>query len=143
LTNNLKNLTSTSHADLFTHGEFLLHKIRTQSNLSDTRRNQSEGTLHDTTTTTRSESFNVVLEDEEGGLTRVERAVSQRNSRYYHYESFSRDSEAELGLWPGTQTNVTGGLLTLHHLREDNRTMKRKGLAIRVGRDWEVRETYA
>ncbi|KAI3319463.1 hypothetical protein HD806DRAFT_260251 [Xylariaceae sp. AK1471] len=141
--NNPRNLTSTSDADLFTHGEFELHESSTQRNPPDTRRSKSQETFNGMTRTPKSEIFNVTQEDDEGGLARIDRVASQRSSRYCYYESSSRDSEADLGLWPGTQTKVTGGLPTPPQLHEDIMTMKPKGLAIRVDRDWEVCETYA
>ncbi|KAI0804258.1 hypothetical protein GGR55DRAFT_326000 [Xylaria sp. FL0064] len=87
--------------------------------------------------------LNSAPEDEGLSLGPLERTVSQRSSRYCYYESSSRDSEADLGLWPGTQTKVTGGLPPLPQLSaKESKGIKPQGLTIRMDRDWEVQETY-
>ncbi|GAW24209.1 hypothetical protein ANO14919_137910 [Xylariales sp. No.14919] len=137
----LRNITSTSDTDLFSHPGFELHETQTQSQAPDTIRGHSLDTLH--YWTRKSESINITRRDEGEIMGPVERTGSQRSSRYCHGESSSRDSEADLGLWPGTQTKVTGGLPAPPQLRaEEINAMKPQGLAIRVDRDWEVRETY-
>ncbi|KAI8626554.1 hypothetical protein F5Y19DRAFT_220073 [Xylariaceae sp. FL1651] len=140
--NETRALPSISDTDLFYTDGFELQGSSTERTDSEPRKNTDQGMLADGTP--RSASFNVALEDDEAGLTQLGRSESRRSSRYCYYESSSRDSEVDLGLWSGTQTKVTGGLPALPRLSgEENRAMKPRGLAIRVDRDWEVRETYA
>lgn len=127
--------------DLVCHSGFTLQETQTQREDPVVARGRSLDTLN--CWNRHSESFNIT-QGEDGTTTGpIERSASQRSSRYCYYESSSRDSEADLGLWPATQTKVTGGLPPLPLLdTEETEAAKPQGLKIRVDRDWEVQETY-
>ncbi|KAI1362050.1 hypothetical protein F5Y08DRAFT_286095 [Xylaria arbuscula] len=131
---------STGDTDLFCHSGVTLQESRTPREAPAVERGQSLDTLNHWTR--NSESLNV-REEEVPTLGPIERSVSQRSSRYCYYEPSSRDSEADLGLWPATQTKVIGGLAPLPLLdTEETEAAKPQGLKIRVDRNWEVQETY-
>ncbi|KAI1276845.1 hypothetical protein F5Y07DRAFT_122945 [Xylaria sp. FL0933] len=136
-----RSLRQSNDADLFFHHELQSQENQAQGRAPESPRGQSLDTLN--IWTCRCESLNLAPEDEGLSLGPVERTVSQRSSRYCYYESSSRDSEADLGFWPGTQTKVTGGLPPLPQLSaKELKGVKPQGLTIRVDRDWEVQETY-
>ncbi|KAK5633699.1 hypothetical protein RRF57_009413 [Xylaria bambusicola] len=135
-----RSMVSWCDTDLFYRPGFAQKESQAQEEAPGVVRGQSLDTLN--TWTRKSESFNVARD---GGTTSgpIERSGSQRSSRYCYYESSSRDSEADLGLWPSTQTKVTGGLPPLPQLHtEEIEAAKPQALTIRVDRDWEVQETF-
>ncbi|KAI0508841.1 hypothetical protein F5B22DRAFT_377160 [Xylaria bambusicola] len=136
-----RSMVSICDTDLFGHSGFTQQESQAQGEAPGVARGQSLDTLN--TWTRKSESFNVARGDGDPTSGPIERSGSQRSSRYCYYESSSRDSEADLGLWPSTQTKVTGGLPPLPQLHtEEIETAKPQALTIRVDRDWEVQETF-
>ncbi|KAI1302710.1 hypothetical protein F5Y03DRAFT_193667 [Xylaria venustula] len=137
----IKHIMPTNDTKSFPAPEIELQETQTQRKAPRRERGQSMDTLN--IWGRESDSFNIALEDEGPSLAPVERSASQRSSAYCYYESSSRDSDADLGLWPGTHTKVIGGLQPLPRLgTEEAKVAKPQGLKIRVDRDWEVRETY-